>query len=68
MHYSHQTQETFDLTIGQCLVSDENNVCKTPIRHNTLSDDDVRVGLSYDGARCWKEAFTPQRFGKRSGR
>ena len=34
-------QTDFDVTIGQCLVSDENRACYIPIRHNTLSDKTV---------------------------
>ena len=42
-------QAYLDFSVGQCLVSDENTACWIPIRHNTLSDGDVKVDLSYDG-------------------
>ena len=34
--------------VGRCPVSDEKSACQIPIRHNTLSDGDVKVCLSYD--------------------
>ena len=40
----------FDFTVGQCLVSDENSACWISARHNTLSDGDVKVCLSYGSA------------------
>ena len=36
-------QTDFDFTVGQYLVSGENRSCQIPIRHNTLSDGDVKV-------------------------
>ena len=43
-------QTDIDFTVGQCLVSDENSACWISARHNTLSDGDVKVCLSYGSA------------------
>ena len=38
-------QTDFDSAVGLCLVTGENDACQIPIRHNTLSDGDVKVCL-----------------------
>ena len=43
-------QADFDFTVGHCLVSDENSACKTPVRHNTLSDGDVNFDTALTAA------------------
>ena len=40
----------FDSAVGHCFVSDGNSACWIPFRHNTLSDGDVNVCLSYYSA------------------
>ena len=41
-------QTNFGFTVRQRLASDEKSADKIPIRHNALSDGDVKVCLSYD--------------------
>ena len=47
-------QTDFDFAVGQCLVSYENRACQISIRHNTLSNGDVKVCLSYDSVGWWR--------------
>ena len=48
-------QTDFDSAVGRCLVSDENSAWKIPIRHDTLSDDDVTVCLPHGSASNGEE-------------
>ena len=43
-------QTDFDVSVGQCLVSDRNLAGAILIRHKTLSDGEVKGCLSYDSA------------------
>ena len=45
-HYG--IKQDFDFTVGKCFMSDENIARWIPTRHETLSDSDVTVCLSYD--------------------
>ena len=45
------------ITIGQCLVPDENSACWIPIRLKTLSDGYVNACLSYDSVWYGIESF-----------
>ena len=47
---SLREQAVSDFTIRQGLVSDDRIARWIAIRHDTLSDGDVKVSLSYDGA------------------
>ena len=42
----YEEQTDFDFTYGQYFVFDENSASQIPIRHDTLSDDDVKVSLT----------------------
>ena len=41
-------QTRFDATSGQCVMPDDNSACYIPLRHDTLSDCDAKIRLSYD--------------------
>ena len=50
-------QTDFHLTVGQCLVSDENSICWRSITYNTPFDGDVKICLSYDSVWQWLEGL-----------
>ena len=36
-------QTDFDVTVGHCLVSGDTNACWVPVRHNTVSDGEIKI-------------------------